>query len=124
MSRRLPVAAAALTLSTLAMALPAQASAARLTVTADEWRLVPSATTIRAGSTSLRYRNIGQYAHNLALRRLDSRGRLAGPTLRVATTRPGASRARTLSLRRGTWRMWCTIPNHRPLGMRRTLRVR
>lgn len=36
MSRRLPVTAAALTLSALAMVLPAQASAARLTVTADE----------------------------------------------------------------------------------------
>ena len=124
MSRRLPVTAAALTLSALAMALPAQASAARLTVTADEWRLVPSRTTIGNGSTSLRYRNVGQDSHNLALRRLDSRGRLAGPTLRVATTQPGASRSRTLSLRRGTWRMWCTIPNHRPLGMRNILRVR
>ncbi len=123
MSRRLPT-TVALTLAALAMALPAQASAARLTVTADEWKLVPSPATIGAGSTTLRLRNAGQDSHDLALRRLDSRGRPAGATLRVPTTRPGASRARTLSLRRGTWRMWCTIPNHRSLGMRNILRVR
>nr|MBA2644506.1 hypothetical protein [Solirubrobacterales bacterium] len=86
--------------------------------------LVPSPATIGAGSTTLRLRNAGQDSHDLALRRLDSRGRPAGSTLRVQTTRPGAARSRTVTLRRGTWRMWCTIPNHRSLGMRNTLRVR
>ncbi len=124
MSRRLPV-AVLLALSVAGAAVPAEASAARrVTVTADEWLLSPAPARIGAGSTVLTLRNVGQDSHNLNLRRVGSGGKLTGRTVRIDTIGPGTSRSRKATLTRGTWLMWCAIPNHKPLGMRNTLRVR
>lgn len=120
---RLLLLPACLLLTCLALPAAAAAAPASVQVTAREWSLSPSPRGVPAGPVAVRLRNAGQDAHDLALRRV-SGGRPAGPTLRISATAPGSARSRTLRLRRGTWRLWCTIPNHRQLGMQSRLRVR
>ena len=42
----------------------------------------------------------------------------------ISETRPGALAQANVSLRTGRYRLWCSLPGHRTLGMRAKLRVR
>jgi uncharacterized cupredoxin-like copper-binding protein len=103
------------------LAAPARAAApARMLVTADEWTLVLSRQSVKAGRVQLQLHNRGEDAHDLAARRFDHRG----PTLRLGETAPGRLAQVTWRLRRGRYVLWCTLRGHRARGMRATLRVR
>jgi uncharacterized cupredoxin-like copper-binding protein len=109
----------------LAVAFSASASAAerqpaRLQATADEFTLALSRSTVPAGRAIVGLVNMGEDDHDLALRRNAPGAR----TWRVQTVTPGAFRERTLRLVAGRYRLWCTIADHRALGMTATLRVR
>ena len=93
---------------------------ARLQVSADEFGLVLSRPAVRAGPAIVALVNFGEDDHDLALRRIAVGAR----TWRIATVEPGDFRERQLQLAVGRYRLWCTIANHRALGMRATLRVR
>ncbi len=93
---------------------------ARLQVTADEFQLVLSRSSVRTGPAIVGLVNRGEDDHDLALRR-----RAAGArTWKIRTVAPGAFRERRLRLVAGRYQLWCTIADHRALGMRATLRVR
>ena len=100
-------------------AAPAEAAPARMLVTADEWSLVLSRRKVKAGVVELQLYNRGEDAHDLAARRRDG----TGPTRRLGETRPGALGEARWRLRRGRYRLWCTLPGHEDRGMRATLRV-
>lgn len=107
----------------LAVALPASAagpSPARLQVTADEFTLVLSRPSIRAGKAIVELVNVGEDEHDLALRRL-GRGAV---TRRIRTVQPGGVGELTARLRAGRFRLWCTLADHRARGMSATLVVR
>jgi hypothetical protein len=93
---------------------------ARVQVSADEFGLVLSRQTVRTGPAVVTLVNFGEDDHDLALRRVAAGAR----TWRIRTVEPGAFRERRLRLAVGRYRLWCTIANHRALGMRATLRVR
>jgi hypothetical protein len=108
----------ALTVSSAAAAVPREP--ARLQVSADEFRLVLSRASVPAGLTVVGLVNYGEDDHDLALRRAAPGVR----TWKVRTVRPGQFRERELRLAIGRYRLWCTLADHRALGMRATLRVR
>lgn len=92
---------------------------ARLQVVAREFSLVLSRPRIRAGDAVVELVNLGEDDHDLALRRL-------GPdavTRRVLPTDPGRLGELTTRLRPGRYALWCTLADHRALGMRATLVV-
>jgi hypothetical protein len=99
----------------------AQAPApARVQVTASEFRLALSRTTIRQGPAVIELYNLGEDDHDLALRRL-------GPgavTRRTRVVSPGGLGEIESRLRAGRYALWCTLAGHRALGMRATLVVR
>ncbi|MGZ8715562.1 MAG: hypothetical protein ACXWYO_00465 [Gaiellaceae bacterium] len=100
-------------------ALAGRSAVAKTTVrvTEREYRIVLSRTSVPAGPVLLVVHNAGRVAHRLSV---------AGPGLRVATTptiQPGATRTLRLTLRRGTFTLWCPLRNHAAAGMKAALRV-
>lgn len=105
---------------TAASAAAAPRQPARIQVAADEFQLVLSRSALPAGPAIVGLVNFGEDDHDLALRRSAAGAR----TWKVRTVRPGEFRERELRLAPGRWALWCTVADHRALGMRATLRVR
>ena len=108
-----------------APAAPAAAAApARMLVTADEWMLLTSRQSVKAGRLQLQLYNRGEDPHDLAARRVNRLGRRVGPTLRLGETAPEQLGKATWKLRSGQYALWCSLRGHRAAGMRATLQVR
>jgi hypothetical protein len=122
-SRRAPVVLAALA-GAAAIAVSAagaqQPTPARVQVTADEFTLALSRTTIRRGLAVVELVNLGEDDHDLALRRIAKGARV----LRIPATTPGGIRTLEAALTPGRYRLWCTIAGHRRRGMHALLVVR
>ena len=84
----------------------------------DEYRFDPQDVTASAGDLHIRAQNVGILPHNLHLKQ----GlREIGGTV---TIQAGDRTEATLKLRRGTYKMVCTLANHDDLGMYGTLVVK
>ncbi len=99
---------------------PAALSPARVQVTADEFRLTLSRTSIRRGPAVLELYNLGEDDHDLALRRIAK----GAHTYRIAVVTPGRVGELVARLVPGRYALWCTIAGHRARGMQATLVVR
>jgi hypothetical protein len=87
-------------------------------VSADEFRYTLSRLRIRRGEAVIQLVNFGEDDHNLRLRRHGRRY-----THRLPRTAPsGLSELRAV-LRRGQYRLWCSLPGHEAAGMVSSLRV-
>jgi hypothetical protein len=98
---------------------PAQPAPSRLLVESREFNLVLSRSSVKAGDAIVQLANRGEDPHDLRLRRVGGRGGgMVGETL------PGEVGEWEGRLRKGRYRLWCTLEGHRALGMRAVLRVR
>ena len=90
----------------------------RLTVTEVEYKLTLSRTHLAAGKTTFVVVDKGKLAHSLSI---------AGPGLKKrlisGTIKPGTSRSVTVTLKAGTYTLWCPQPGHAALGMKTTLKA-
>jgi hypothetical protein len=108
----------------LAIARPdpaAAASPARLLVAGNEWRLTLSRKSVVPGRAIIQLQNRGEDDHDLRLQRITRRP--DAPVARWAVTPPGGLTELSVRVSRGRYRLWCSLPGHRELGMRATLRV-
>jgi uncharacterized cupredoxin-like copper-binding protein len=105
----------------LGVAAPAQAkpAPARLLVEAREFNLTLSRAKVKPGTAIIQMVNRGQDPHDLAIQRIG--GKRRG---KIDKLRPGELGSWDGRLRRGRYKLFCTIEGHRALGMRATLRVR
>ena len=110
-------AAAAVLFATPASAAPAPAPA-RVQVSAKEFFLALSRRTVVAGPAIVELVNFGEDPHDLRLERLGG-GRL----WKTPLVYPGAYYDLEATLVPGRYRLWCSIGNHRKLGMQATLTV-
>jgi hypothetical protein len=109
----------------LALAAPAEAAApSRLLVEATEFRFTLSRTTVKAGPAIVQLAIRGEDPHDLRLVRLTTRGRAAGRPAAVAETLPGGVGEWRGTLRRGRWKLYCSLEGHEKSGMRAVLRAR
>jgi hypothetical protein len=92
---------------------------ARLLVDAREFNLALSRPSVRAGDAIVQLANRGEDPHDLRLVRIGGRGKG-----QIAQTLPGELGEWEGHLRRGRYRVYCTLPGHRAAGMRAVLRVR
>ena len=92
---------------------------ARVQVTSSEFDYVLSRAKVRQGRAIIELVNLGEDPHDLAIKRIG--GKRRGE---IAKTLPGEVGEWEGRLRRGRYRLWCTIEGHRAMGMRAVLRVR
>jgi hypothetical protein len=98
----------------------AERAPSRLLVTGDEYSLVLSRLSVRRGPALIQFLNRGEDVHDLRLRRIGS----GAHTMSVPEVRPGGLVELDARLRTGRYRLWCSLPGHRALGMHAVLRVR
>lgn len=92
---------------------------ARVQVIAQEFRYTLSRQTIIAGLAVVELRNGGQDAHDLRMRRIGGKRVYSWPNVQ-----PGNVVDETFRLLPGRYVMWCSVANHRALGMTATLVVK
>ena len=95
------------------------ATPSRLFVSAKEYSLVTSRQALKPGVARVQLYNAGEDGHDLRLKRVGGTR-----TLSIRETAPGDVTEFSAVLRRGTWRLWCSLPGHAKAGMRATLVVR
>lgn len=87
-------------------------------VTAVEFHFTLSRTTVPAGKIAFEFVNNGQDEHNLNV--LSGEGSLEGS---FATTESHGIRQQTMTLKKGTFTLFCSLPEHEAKGMHSTLTV-
>jgi Copper binding proteins, plastocyanin/azurin family len=97
----------------------AAAAPTRVRVVAEEYDLTLSRGSVPNKKVRITLVNSGGLSHNLRLRKNGGTR-----TFRIPATQPGERTTRTFRLSPGRYRVWCSIGNHRALGMQATLRVR
>jgi hypothetical protein len=118
-SVRLAAVAAAGALALVPLAIGASTPPARTLVSADEFSLALSRTSIRSGPAIVELVNYGEDDHDLVLRRIGGTR-----TYRIGVVHPGKTADLETRLRPGLYRLWCTLADHRGRGMSARLRVR
>jgi len=116
---RLVAAAAAVIVLALVPVAGAVRSPARTQVSANEFGLALSRTSIRSGPAIVELVNYGEDDHDLALRRIGGTH-----TYRLGIVHPGKTAELDVKLLAGRFVLWCTLPDHRARGMIATLVVR
>jgi uncharacterized cupredoxin-like copper-binding protein len=103
----------------LAAALSWHATPARLGVQAEEFHLVLSRASVKAGVVEIELQNVGEDPHDLRVRKVGGHH-----TFTVPVAKPGARKTIAIHLKAGRYRLWCSLADHRALGMQAMLRVR
>jgi plastocyanin len=85
-------------------------------VTEKEFSLAPSTRQVSAGTVTFVAVNKGKFPHALAI---------AGKGLKAKTAvvAPGKSARLTVTLKSGSYAVWCPVGNHAALGMKLALKV-
>lgn len=84
-----------------------------------EWQVAVYRPSVPPGPVRLNITNLGEDAHDLAVRRRRSGEVVA----RVPPLRPGSVRRLRVTLARGRYLLVCTVADHEALGMRAPLTV-
>jgi plastocyanin len=90
-------------------------------VTAEDtgaYRFILSRPSVPAGKVIIEFVNHGQDEHNLNAEDA-SEGRVGS----IPNTAPNAHPSLTLTLRAGSYKLFCSLPGHEALGMKATLTV-
>jgi plastocyanin len=96
---------------------PGRLLATEREVSASQLQLQLSRPSLAAGTAIVEQYNAGSDPHNLILER---KGAVA---FSFDTLDPGGDARQTVTLTRGTWTLYCSLLNHRDLGMQATLTV-
>ncbi len=91
---------------------------ARVQVVAREFSLTLSRTSLPSGRAIVELVDFGEDAHDLRLQRVGG-----GPVVAWPAVQAGGVADKSVTLAPGRYRLWCSLANHRALGMVATLRV-
>ena len=123
--RLLTGAAAALAIAASASAQPAEPVPDRVQVRGTEFDLVLSKQKLRPGRAIVQFLNDGEDPHDLRLQRKGEAGQPDGAELGIGVVGPGAYENLDTRLRKGSaFVLWCSLSDHRQLGMEATLRTK
>lgn len=99
--------------------LPEEETANRLAVKSNEYYFVLSRPKVRAGELTVELNNQGQDAHNLNLQLQGEEGE----EFSIPETQSLQHNVAHFDLAPGTYRLWCSLPEHEEKGMHTTLVV-
>ena len=91
----------------------------RVQAVADEFRFSLSRSRVPAGRVTIELANFGEDTHNFKLRRVGGTH-----VYTIGKTLPGARASKTIKLRHGRFKYWCSVADHKARGMKGTLRVK
>ena len=117
--------AAGLALLLTALSVPAEAAKpppapSRLLVRGEEFNLLLSQLKLNPGNAIVQFQNAGEDPHDLWIQRVGDPDQLS-----IGELPPGDVGELSLRLQRDSrYELWCSLPNHRQLGMEASLRVR
>jgi plastocyanin len=110
-------------LASLAVLVPAQAGAktypARVQVTAKEFWFALSSRSVKSGPAVIEFVNFGQDAHDMKVQKVGTT-----KVYSVPLTQPGSHYDLSIKLLPGRYQLWCSVANHKQLGMQATLIVK
>ncbi|HYX76545.1 MAG TPA: hypothetical protein VE757_05150 [Gaiellaceae bacterium] len=92
---------------------------ARVGVSATEFHLTLSRPSVKAGVVEIELQNDGQDPHDLRVLRVGG-----SHTFSIPLVGPGDRRTLAIHMKPGSYRLWCSVADHRQLGMQAVLRVR
>jgi plastocyanin len=98
---------------------PPAVSGHSISIKETEYTLAPSALTLQPGTYTITVTNVGQFPHDLHVAVEADGTEMGGSTVVMA----GHSASFTVTLKSGTYRMWCAVDAHKSLGMFGTLTV-
>ncbi len=101
------------------VALVVHPAPARVQVSAKEFSYTLSRLHVKPGEATIELVNYGQDPHDLRIQRVGAK-HIAG----TPVVAPGGVADLTLTLHKGRYLFWCSLANHRQLGMHATLVVR
>lgn len=97
---------------------PTEQNPTRVQVVAKEYYYAPSRHKVVAGPAIVELVNFGEDPHDLRMERVGGTHVYGTPQVE-----PGAYYDLSLKLLPGTYELWCSIANHRQLGMQTVLTV-
>jgi uncharacterized cupredoxin-like copper-binding protein len=102
---------------TTTSAAPSPAPTAGLTIGETEYKLTPSQASAKSGSVTISIKNSGAIVHSLEVQG-------NGVTQKTGNINPGSSGTLKVTLKPGTYQMFCPIDGHKALGMKGTIVVK
>jgi plastocyanin len=84
-----------------------------------EYTLGPATLTLKPGTYTFHLQNVGQFPHDLHVAAAADGTEVGASTVITA----GQSGSFTITLKSGSYTMWCAVDAHRSLGMQGTLTV-
>ncbi len=112
------VAAAAVAALVLCGAASAKTFPTRVQVTAKEFYYTLSGRSVKAGPAIIQFVNYGEDPHDMRVERVGGTRIYGTPVMQ-----PGSYYNLSVDLLPGKYELWCSIANHRALGMEATLIV-
>jgi uncharacterized cupredoxin-like copper-binding protein len=97
---------------------PASSAAKIVQVQEKEFKILPAALKVAAGKVTFTVKNVGKIQHDLSI----SGPKVTGPK-KTALIKPGGTATLAVTLGKGTYTLFCTVPGHRQLGMKATVKV-
>ena len=77
-------------------------------LTESEFKIVAASNRVRAGEITFKVRNDGKLAHDIAI---------AGTSDKTKLISPGGTAELKVTLKPGTYELYCTVPGHKAAGM-------
>lgn len=101
-----------------AKAAAAAPAAQTVPVQEKEYKITLGKTAAKAGRTTFVVSNVGKIQHDVEIKGPGVPGK------KTPLINPGAKASLTVTLAKGKYTLWCTVPGHRQLGMLASLTVR
>jgi uncharacterized cupredoxin-like copper-binding protein len=80
----------------------------------SEFKLATSTTTFKAGEITFEAKNVGKIPHDLAIKQTGDKTKLI---------QAGGTAELTVTLKPGTYELYCTVPGHEAAGMKQNITV-
>ena len=93
---------------------PAKPQASTVAVSETEFKITAATTSLKAGQVTFEVKNTGKIPHDLAIKQTGDKTKLI---------QPGGSAKLTVTLKAGTYELYCTVPGHEAAGMKLNVTV-
>jgi len=91
----------------------AKGAAKTVQVQEKEFKILPASLSVAAGKVTFVVKNIGKIPHDLSI----------SASQKTPLIKPGGTANLAVTLAKGTYTLYCSVPGHRQLGMKATLKV-